>query len=351
MTLRGSYYRWSAKKTVDRYIALDIAQIARTFDMTQTIVGKLFQNDEPKLGYIIYPGVGMDLIYSYRDQPVTPYRVSFTYTTPGAGGKRVWFLCPRCRRRCRILYGGHPFACRQCHNLTYKTRQQSRLDARQTAIRNRMRKLEARLGTNDTQMAYKSPDKPPTMQHRTYYRLLAELMDLRMLDTWVWTLGVSKIYGSLANLGVKSGPEPESLAMVEQDWKRIRREARQKPGSLQLRYGRLMSNLHDREAWAQSVRPAWAEYEENRLTLGKLAAAAGVPYAFAQEAIDEGLLRADGGRETRKKRYRKRLASWLAKLYRLRNEGMGWAEIRAWTKRRFLPGCEHERQWPANGSR
>jgi hypothetical protein len=96
----------------------------------------------------------------------------------------------------------------------------------------------------------------------------------------------------------------------------------------------------------------WRNWNErsatpDRLTLGELATAAGVPYAFAVEAQAEGLLRPDGGRGTRTKRYRRRLASWLVKLAGLRAEGHSWADLRAWARRRWQPGHEDERRAPA----
>lgn len=89
------------------------------------------------------------------------------------------------------------------------------------------------------------------------------------------------------------------------------------------------------------------EYKElNRLTLGDIAQRAGVPYAFALEAQQVGLLRADQGRGKRRRRYRERLKNGLRKLHTLRTGGLSWQDITAWSKRRFQPGYEHERVWP-----
>lgn len=51
--------------------------------------------------------------------------INFQSTTCNFGGKRLWFQCPSCLDRCRILYfnqmGNFPdtFKCRKCFNLTY----------------------------------------------------------------------------------------------------------------------------------------------------------------------------------------------------------------------------------------
>lgn len=59
------------------------------------------------------------------------YPVELVTTCPQFGGVRWWFLCPfrsgnePCGRRVRKLYlSGRYFACRHCHDLTYKSRQE-----------------------------------------------------------------------------------------------------------------------------------------------------------------------------------------------------------------------------------
>lgn len=64
------------------------------------------------------------------------YRVSLTTTPCNLGGIRYWFLCPLvlgggiCGRRAGTLYlppGGTYFGCRHCYNLSYESRNESRL--------------------------------------------------------------------------------------------------------------------------------------------------------------------------------------------------------------------------------
>ena len=50
----------------------------------------------------------------------------FDYTRCNYGGERRWLLCPRCFKRVAKLYRPPDevlFACRQCHQLTYRSTQ------------------------------------------------------------------------------------------------------------------------------------------------------------------------------------------------------------------------------------
>ena len=57
------------------------------------------------------------------------YKVSLTTTPCHFGGVRYWFTCP-CDRRVGTLYlppGGGRFACRHCYDLSYESRNETRL--------------------------------------------------------------------------------------------------------------------------------------------------------------------------------------------------------------------------------
>lgn len=67
------------------------------------------------------------------------YRVRLVTTPCRLGGRRWWFVCPlvrgekACGRRVRkVFLKGRYFGCRHCHDLTYKSRQES--DARAYAL-------------------------------------------------------------------------------------------------------------------------------------------------------------------------------------------------------------------------
>jgi hypothetical protein len=73
---------------------------------------------------------GFRLAVVYEAQASNPL---FDYTRCNYGGARRWLLCPRCFRRVAKLYRPLDevlFACRQCHELTYRSAQchDARLD-------------------------------------------------------------------------------------------------------------------------------------------------------------------------------------------------------------------------------
>ncbi len=82
------------------------------------------------------------------------------------------------------------------------------------------------------------------------------------------------------------------------------------------------------------------------LTLSELAQKSGVDLDFAYEVREQGFLSPDQKQGTTEPLYRRRLSSWLVKLWRLRQAGVEWASIRAWTFRRWKEGNEQERRWP-----
>lgn len=51
--------------------------------------------------------------------------IFLTETPVHFGGTRPWFLCPRCGRRCGVLYCQMEFACRSCLNLRYTSQYES----------------------------------------------------------------------------------------------------------------------------------------------------------------------------------------------------------------------------------
>jgi hypothetical protein len=80
------------------------------------------------INYSVLPE-GLHLSYSNSDRHghtwYSNYTVPVTYSHAGPCGRgmRVWWRCPKCNRRCGILYmppGSDTFACRICHDLVYQ---------------------------------------------------------------------------------------------------------------------------------------------------------------------------------------------------------------------------------------
>jgi len=73
---------------------------------------------------------------SSGEQTEFDYKVSLTTTPCHFGGERYWFICPLttngsyCGRRVGTLYkapGANYYGCRHCYNLSYESRNESRL--------------------------------------------------------------------------------------------------------------------------------------------------------------------------------------------------------------------------------
>ena len=104
----------------------------------------------------------------YGEEEWTPVKqtIRFDYTHVNFDGQRQWLVCPRCQRRCRILYGGGRFYCRKCYRLKYQSQSEDsaqRAITRAQATRKRLGGFE---GIDDP-----FPTKPKGMHWKTYNRL------------------------------------------------------------------------------------------------------------------------------------------------------------------------------------
>lgn len=94
------------------------------------------------------------------------------------GGRRMWFQCPSCQRRCRIVYGGIYFRCRLCHDLKYEGQYEPAF----ARAASRALKIRERLGC-DGGIDDLFPAKPKGMHWTTYKRLQSQYDAL--CDVWV----------------------------------------------------------------------------------------------------------------------------------------------------------------------
>lgn len=98
--------------------------------------------------------------------------------TPGPlGGMRNWWLCPRCGRRCELLYG-KAYICRICAKGRYRSELAS---PRERRLRKAFQTRE-RLGQTSGGIVAPFPPKPKHMHWSTYLRIhaAAEENELRI---------------------------------------------------------------------------------------------------------------------------------------------------------------------------
>lgn len=125
-----------SKEEVENVIALKISDIKKEGFLVGLKSGYLSWTigfETQKIGLIVFISESSSfarLIYSQTDLLGTitkfDYEISLAKTSCNYGGYRYWFLCG-CGNRVGVLYssGGY-FACRNCCDLTYKSRNANR---------------------------------------------------------------------------------------------------------------------------------------------------------------------------------------------------------------------------------
>ena len=103
--------------------------------------------------------------------------VPFIETATAFGGRRQWFCCLTCSRRCQVLYGGEYFRCRRCHRLKYDSQYEPAY-ARACSQSHKIRKRLGQSGSLDEPF----PKKPKGMHWKTYNRL--EELDEQLQNRW-----------------------------------------------------------------------------------------------------------------------------------------------------------------------
>ena len=116
-------------------------------------------------GNILRFTIGEDKLTICADDWTPKYNISLTKTPCARGGERFWFTCPACKQRKAILYArlDHKFACRDCSDLSYESKNLS--DA--WNLLHQAQKIQKKLG-------WHGPDgeRPKWMHETTYQRLV-----------------------------------------------------------------------------------------------------------------------------------------------------------------------------------
>jgi hypothetical protein len=135
----GSGERCEKKGVVEGNLALDTSDFKRKklLVANRQFAGSITWSGGSTIKVVLQVGEeagSIQLIYHFPDASRTScnYSVRLVATPCHLGGRRWWFLCPLhrngvgCGRRVRKLYlVGRYFGCRHCHELTYRSCQES----------------------------------------------------------------------------------------------------------------------------------------------------------------------------------------------------------------------------------
>lgn len=141
---------WNRKNRVDEVRSIDILDLQRekVFSRGQGSIwtsswsrnGEVVASISYRVEAVENGPSGLRFMYAITDND-TGEKKDYNYVIPvvatpcNYGGERWWYTCPlvvngrSCSRRCRIVYmppGAQYFGCRECHQLTYESRQRHR---------------------------------------------------------------------------------------------------------------------------------------------------------------------------------------------------------------------------------
>jgi hypothetical protein len=184
---RSSDYGFLVDKCED-YLSIDIAWLKRQGSLSPGNSGNITWSRGGKttssIGYRAEVA-GLRLIYRTRraedDWQGVNELIPFAWTDANFHGRRQWFACPGCNRRCRIIYGGPYFRCRKCYQLKYESQYEPIFD-RAANQRHKLRKRLGHVGSLEGPF----PSKPKGM-HWKRYRLL-EARDQELEQRWCMDL-------------------------------------------------------------------------------------------------------------------------------------------------------------------
>lgn len=121
-------------------------------------------------------------------------RIVTTWTETNFGGRRQWFLCPSCDRRCAIIYrrgNGPLWCCRICGSGRYLSEHESPHQRRLS----KLLKVRKRFGQNEGGILAPFPPKPKSMHPTKYNRIRKTSLTLELdflLDDMADFLKVSR---------------------------------------------------------------------------------------------------------------------------------------------------------------
>jgi hypothetical protein len=172
--------------TTANFLDIDINRLRRWGGLDWGRRGQITWRSGASVNYRRVDG-GLRLTYSHgrTDRVDVDELVPIVFSATKFGGRRAWFECPGCHRRCGDLYGGQYFRCRLCVGARYESQRcapMTRLLDRRWALR---RRLEDRGGAKAGLFGLDDglPPKPKRMRWTTYRRL--ERQDEALERIWL----------------------------------------------------------------------------------------------------------------------------------------------------------------------
>jgi hypothetical protein len=166
---RGSWFRDDVRQTVETALALDIRMLAREGALRSDGATNLsvYMFWSWLTGVSVYrDGDERATIFYTRNGVRTSEQVVMCWTVPNYGGRRPWWRCPGCARRCAVLFHDEGrFRCRTCLGLTYTM---SQLSDHLRPLRQSV-KRQLRFGW---EIGQPFPAKPPRMHQATWRRVV-----------------------------------------------------------------------------------------------------------------------------------------------------------------------------------
>ncbi|GGO34504.1 hypothetical protein GCM10010991_25400 [Gemmobacter aquaticus] len=108
----------------------------------------------------------------FRSLRIDGVRIAIVTTPCNFGGERRWFLCPKCGRRCAVLY--EDLRCRICLRARYRLEAYAPVDR----MILKAQRLRRKLGQLNPSSIKPYPKKPHRMRCTTYSRIILEIRAL-----------------------------------------------------------------------------------------------------------------------------------------------------------------------------
>lgn len=128
------------------------------------------------------------------------------HTEPHFGGRRVWFRCCACGRRCTVVYGRErQWGCRRCWraNLpSQKLGRNDRLIRRAGRLRRRLGDTVCQAPIDHVDLAGIPPERPECMHWRTYSSLCNEREQVEMEAARLFHRDAERLLGRLGQKGL-----------------------------------------------------------------------------------------------------------------------------------------------------